>query len=101
MPIWSMAGLSLLAALTARALLWGSICHCVKREASRFIPSILNVGRAEIYDLVHRVLPAWLRPAVMAMRAEIPTLSTGKHDRAACIELLEGQRTAERWEAGS
>ena len=24
-------------------LLWGSICHHVKREASRFIPSILDV----------------------------------------------------------
>jgi len=29
------------AALTARVLLWGSVCHHVKREASRFIPSIL------------------------------------------------------------
>jgi hypothetical protein len=29
------------AALTARVLLWGTICHHVKREASRFIPSIL------------------------------------------------------------
>jgi hypothetical protein len=28
------------AALTARVLLWGTICHHVKREASRFIPSI-------------------------------------------------------------
>jgi len=60
-----------------------------------------DVGRAEIHDLVRRVLPAWLRPAVVAMRAEIPTLSTGKHDRAACIRLLEGERTAERGEAGS
>jgi hypothetical protein len=32
------------AALTARVLLWGSICHHVKREASRFIPSILLSG---------------------------------------------------------
>jgi hypothetical protein len=29
------------AALTACQLLWGSICHHVEREASRFIPSIL------------------------------------------------------------
>jgi hypothetical protein len=30
------------------------------------------------------------------MRAEIPTLSTGKHDRAACVRLLEGESTAAR-----
>jgi hypothetical protein len=35
MPRWSTAGL-LSAALTARVLLWGRICHHVKREASRF-----------------------------------------------------------------
>jgi hypothetical protein len=28
-------------------LLWGSICHHVKREASRFIPSILRPRHAE------------------------------------------------------
>ena len=32
------------AALTASALLWGSLCHHVKREASRFIPSTLFQG---------------------------------------------------------
>jgi acyl-CoA synthetase (AMP-forming)/AMP-acid ligase II len=60
-----------------------------------------DVGRAEIYDLVRRVLPAWLRPAVVAMPAEIPTLSTGKYDRAACIRLLEDERAAGPREAGS
>jgi hypothetical protein len=27
-------------------VLWGNVCHHVKREASRFIPSILTFGRA-------------------------------------------------------
>ena len=31
----------LAAALTAGSLLWGSVCHHVEREASRFIPSTL------------------------------------------------------------
>jgi len=30
-------------------LLWGSLCHHVKREASRFIPSILgSVGSSDL-----------------------------------------------------
>jgi len=32
------------AALTARSLLWGSVCHHVEREASRFIRSTLYQG---------------------------------------------------------
>ncbi len=32
------------AALTAGVLLWGSVCHHVEREASRFIPSTLSTG---------------------------------------------------------
>src|SRR5262249_18018175 len=34
------------AALTACSLLWGSLCHHVEREASRFIPSMLGSRRA-------------------------------------------------------
>ncbi len=30
--------------MTAGVLLWGSVCHHVKREASRFIPSTLLNG---------------------------------------------------------
>ena len=41
MPIWSMAGLSRLAALTAGCSCGGDLCHHVRREASRFISSIL------------------------------------------------------------
>jgi hypothetical protein len=34
--------------LTARVLLWGSVCHHVKREASRFISSILILPRGHL-----------------------------------------------------
>ncbi len=53
-----------------------------------------GVGRAEIHALARQVLPAWLRPAVVAIRRNIPNLVTGKHDRAACIRLLEAEMAA-------
>lgn len=60
-----------------------------------------DVRRADIHDLVRRVLPVWLRPSVVAMRAEIPALTTGKHDREACIRLLEEERASGGGEAAS
>ena len=48
-----------------------------------------NVGVSEIRDVARRTLPAWLQPAIVAVRAEIPELITGKHDRAAVMRLLE------------
>lgn len=39
--------------------------------------------------LARKALPAWSQPAVVAVREEIPALVTGKHDREACIRLLE------------
>jgi acyl-CoA synthetase (AMP-forming)/AMP-acid ligase II len=49
------------------------------------------VAVADIRALARRALPASLRPAVVALRPTIPSLPTGKHDRAACIELLESE----------
>lgn len=53
-----------------------------------------RVGRAEIHALARQALPAWLRPAVVAIRRDIPSLVTGKHDRAACIRVLEAEMAA-------
>jgi long-chain acyl-CoA synthetase len=50
-----------------------------------------GVAVADIRALARRALPASLRPAVVALRPTIPSLPTGKHDRAACIELLESE----------
>jgi acyl-CoA synthetase (AMP-forming)/AMP-acid ligase II len=46
---------------------------------------------ADIRALARRALPAWLRPAVVGIRPSIPCLPSGKHDRTACIRLLEAQ----------
>src|SRR5262249_44132982 len=45
-----MAGLSSLRRRTACSLLWGTVCHHVGREASRFIPSILSRRAALMPD---------------------------------------------------
>jgi long-chain acyl-CoA synthetase len=55
-------------------------------------------GLSRIHDLARRALPAWLHPAVVAIRPEIPCLPTGKHDRAACIRLLEAEMRRRRAE---
>lgn len=47
------------------------------------------IGADEIQALARRTMPPWLQPAVVAVRAAIPALVTGKHDREACIRLLE------------
>jgi acyl-CoA synthetase (AMP-forming)/AMP-acid ligase II len=49
------------------------------------------VGAADIRALVANVLPRWLRPAAVVVRREIPSLPSGKHDRVACIRLLEAE----------
>ena len=49
------------------------------------------VSAGEIREIARRALPSWLRPAVVAGRSEIPSLVSGKHDRAACIRLLEAE----------
>jgi long-chain acyl-CoA synthetase len=48
-----------------------------------------GIGVTEIREIAGRTLPAWLQPAIVAVRREIPALITGKHDRAAVIHLLE------------
>ena len=48
-----------------------------------------GVGVPEIHAVASRTLPAWLQPAIVAVRPQIPALITGKHDRAAVIRLLE------------
>ncbi|HSL48120.1 MAG TPA: class I adenylate-forming enzyme family protein [Candidatus Deferrimicrobiaceae bacterium] len=53
-----------------------------------------GLERAEIHALARQALPAWLHPAVVAIRRDIPDLATGKHDRAACIRLLEAEMAA-------
>ena len=50
-----------------------------------------GVGAADVRALARRMLPAWLRPAVVAIRPSIPSLPSGKHDRPACIRLLEAE----------
>ncbi len=45
----------------------------------------------DLRALARQALPAWSQPAVVAVRAEIPALVTGKHDREACIRLLEAE----------
>jgi acyl-CoA synthetase (AMP-forming)/AMP-acid ligase II len=49
------------------------------------------VGAADIRAHVANVLPRWLRPAAVVVRREIPSLPSGKHDRVACIRLLEAE----------
>ena len=48
-----------------------------------------GVGVPDIHAVASRTLPAWLQPAIVAVRPQIPALITGKHDRAAVIRLLE------------
>jgi long-chain acyl-CoA synthetase len=55
-----------------------------------------DVGPGEIHALARRALPAWLQPAAVAIHPEIPSLPTGKHDRSACIRLLEGEMRERR-----
>jgi bile acid-coenzyme A ligase len=43
----------------------------------------------DVFAQARAALPGWSQPAVVAVRAEIPALVTGKHDREACIRLLE------------
>jgi long-chain acyl-CoA synthetase len=50
-----------------------------------------TIGPDEIRALARDALPPWLQPAVVAVRAAIPALVTGKHDREACIRLLEAE----------
>ena len=52
------------------------------------------VSIAQVHELARRALPSWLRPAIVVTRPEIPALVSGKHDRAACIRLLEGEMSA-------
>jgi acyl-CoA synthetase (AMP-forming)/AMP-acid ligase II len=54
------------------------------------------IGSDEIHALARRTLPPWLQPAVVAVRAGFPALITGKHDREACIRLLEAELGAAR-----
>jgi acyl-CoA synthetase (AMP-forming)/AMP-acid ligase II len=54
----------------------------------------------KIHALARRTLPGWLQPAVVTVRREIPTLITGKHDREACIRLLEAELGATSPPAG-
>jgi len=44
--------------------------------------------RSVLHELARQALPGWLRPSVVSTCREIPSLVTGKHDRAACIRLL-------------
>ena len=50
-----------------------------------------GVAGADVRALARRTLPAWSRPAVVAICSTIPTLPSGKHDRTACIALLESR----------
>jgi len=46
-------------------LLWSSLCHHVKREASRFIPSVLSVVKALLRSAAtenYFSAPSWSRP---------------------------------------
>ena len=52
------------------------------------------IGPDEIQTLARHTMPPWLQPAVVAVRAAIPALVTGKHDREACIRLLEAELAA-------
>jgi acyl-CoA synthetase (AMP-forming)/AMP-acid ligase II len=54
-----------------------------------------------IHTLARRSLPGWLQPGVVAVRREIPALVTGKHDREACVRLLEAELRAAPPAAGS
>jgi long-chain acyl-CoA synthetase len=57
------------------------------------------LGVSGIHERARRTLPAWLHPAAVAVRPEIPALPSGKHDRAACIALLEAEMRRRRAEA--
>src|SRR3972149_2369046 len=52
-------------------LLWGSLCHHVKREASRFIPSTLSAARARARSS---------RPCPCAPRSSRPPGAPGPRD---------------------
>jgi acyl-CoA synthetase (AMP-forming)/AMP-acid ligase II len=45
----------------------------------------------DVFAQARAALPGWSQPAVVAVRREIPALVTGKHDREACIRLLEAE----------
>jgi acyl-CoA synthetase (AMP-forming)/AMP-acid ligase II len=60
-----------------------------------------GIGVTEIREIAGRTLPAWLQPAIVAVRREIPALITGKHDRAAVIHLLETAHDPASPNAGS
>ena len=45
----------------------------------------------DVFAQARAALPGWSQPAVVAVRGEIPALVTGKHDREACIRLLEAE----------
>src|SRR5713101_5131561 len=51
MPIWSMAGLSLSAALDRGVLLWGSVCHHVKRGGEPASSYLRSAGAARAAPL--------------------------------------------------
>jgi long-chain acyl-CoA synthetase len=60
-----------------------------------------GVRAADILALAGRALPPWLRPAVVVIRPSIPSLPSGKHDRAACIRLLEAEMAGDTRQAVS
>jgi len=68
-------------------LLWGSICHHVKREASRFIPSILQL-------LVDAVTPMALEMA-LAVQHEIQA-RLDEADRVRHRQVERAQYDADR-----
>ena len=48
MPLWSWLASPLCGVDRVGTLVWGSVCHHVEREASRFIPSTLQAEGGEV-----------------------------------------------------
>jgi acyl-CoA synthetase (AMP-forming)/AMP-acid ligase II len=48
----------------------------------------------DLFAHARATLPRWSQPAAVAVRGAIPELVTGKHDREACVRLLEATMTA-------
>jgi acyl-coenzyme A synthetase/AMP-(fatty) acid ligase len=79
-------------ALRAHPAVLDSVVVPVPRRGAAVIGVLVaareSVDVTEILDLAKRTLPAWLQPAMVMVRPEIPALITGKHDRAAVIQML-------------
>lgn len=53
-----------------------------------------RVDAHQLHAFVSPLLPPWSRPHVIVVTDKLPRLTTGKIDRAACLELLRREQAS-------